>query len=109
MLQGGYLINMNEDFKLKPNFLIKYINGSPVQFDLNANLLIKETIWIGGSYRSFDSFDALLSIFITPKIQLGYSYDFATTKLMRVQKGSHEIMLHFRIPGKGKDQPACYF
>ncbi len=109
MLQAGYLMDVSENLKLKPNLLIKYVNGSPIQFDLNANLLIKETVWIGGSYRSLDSFDGLLSIFITPEMQVGYSYDFATTQLSGLQKGSHEIMLQFRIPVKGRDRMACYF
>ena len=111
MVQAGYLLNINDDFKLKPNLLIKYVNGAPVQFDLNANLLIKETVWLGASYRSLDSFDGMLSMFITPDIQFGYSYDFITTKLASVQKGSHEIMLKFRLPVKGRDPArlACYF
>jgi type IX secretion system PorP/SprF family membrane protein len=111
MIQAGYLLTINDDFKLKPNLLIKYVNGSPVQFDLNANLLIKETVWLGASYRSLDSFDGLFSVFITPDIQFGYSYDFITTKLASVQKGSHEVMLKFRLPIKGRDPArlACYF
>ena len=64
MLQGGYLAEINENLKFKPNFLIKYVNGSPVQFDLNANLLINEMLWVGTSYRTLDSFSALASLYI---------------------------------------------
>jgi hypothetical protein len=39
--------------------LVKYVNGSPVQFDLNANFLLKETLWLGASLRSMDSVDLL--------------------------------------------------
>lgn len=109
LLQAGYLLDLGQDFKLKPNLLIKYVNGSPIQFDINANLLIKETLWLGASYRSLDSFDALASIFITSDLQFGYSFDFTNTELAKVQKGSHEIMLKFRLPVKGRDHTACYF
>lgn len=109
LFQAGSLIEFNYDFKFKPNLLIKYVNGSPLQFDLNANVLIKETFWIGASYRSADSFDALASVLITPNVQLGYSYDFAHTELSQVQKGSHEIMLKFRVAVKGRDHKACYW
>jgi type IX secretion system PorP/SprF family membrane protein len=109
MLQAGYLANLNQNLKFKPNFLIKYVNGSPVQFDLNANLLINETLWVGASYRTLDSFSALASLYITKDIQFGYSYDVAHTAMSKVQKGSHEVMLQFRMGVKGRDQPRCYF
>ncbi len=109
LFQAGYLMQLNQDLKLKPNFLIKYVNGSPIQFDLNASVLIKETLWIGASYRSLDSIDAIASIFITKDLQLGYSFDFTNSPLAKVQKGSHEISLQFRLPVRGKDHTACYF
>lgn len=109
MLQAGYLAKINQNLRFKPNFLVKYVNGSPIQFDLNANLLINETLWVGTSYRSMDSFSALASVYVTNAIQFGYSYDVAHTALSKVQKGSHEIMLQFRMGVKGRDQPKCYF
>ncbi|WP_207429084.1 type IX secretion system membrane protein PorP/SprF [Pedobacter sp. SYSU D00535] len=109
MFQAGSLFEFSYDYKFKPNVLVKYVNGSPMQVDLNANLLIKELFWIGASYRSFESFDALASVFITPDIQFGYSYDFSTTEMSKTQKGSHEIMLKFRMPVKGRDHRACYW
>lgn len=109
LFQAGSLFEVNYDFKFKPNLLIKYVNGSPLQVDLNANVLLKEKLWLGASYRSLDSFDALASYFITPDVQFGYSYDFAHTELSKAQKGSHEIMLKFRFAVKGRDHKACYF
>ncbi len=97
------------DVKFKPNVLIKYVNGSPMQIDVNANVLLKETVWLGVSVRSFDSVDALAEVQVTPGIQLGYSYDFTTTQLSQVEKGSHEIMLSFRLGVKGRSFPKCYF
>lgn len=110
LFQAGVLLPLGYDFKLKPNFLIKYVNGAPVQFDLNANLLIKETVWVGASYRSQESFDAIASVYITPQIQFGYSYDFSNTELAKRHSGSHEIMLKFSFPVKGRDpHNTCYF
>ena len=109
MLQAGYLVSLGEDVRFKPNMLIKYVNGSPMQIDLNANFLLKEAVWLGASLRSLDSFDVLAEIEVTPSIQVGYSYDFTTTALSKVERGSHEIMLNFRLPVKGRSFPRCYF
>jgi len=58
-----------------------------------------------------DSFDIIAELQLTPNIQLGYSYDFTTSKLARVEKGSHEIVLNFRIGSKGSESTLarCYF
>lgn len=109
ILQGGYLADLGPDFKLKPNALIKYVNGAPMQIDLNANVLVKEAVWLGASWRSFDSFDFIAEVQLTPQLQLGYAYDFTTTELAKVQKGSHEVMLNFRLPVRGRSFPRCYF
>jgi hypothetical protein len=69
-----------------------------VQADFNANLLIKDVIWIGASYRSFESIDALLELQLSSQLKLGYAYDFATSRQVRsVTGGSHEMMLNYRF------------
>ncbi len=109
IMQGGYLVDLTDDIKFKPNALVKYVNGSPVEIDLNANFLLKEILWIGGSLRSMDSFDVIAEVGLTPNIQLGYSYDFTTTQLSKVEKGSHEIVLSFRFAPRSGSLPRCYF
>ena len=109
MLQGGYLADLSENVKFKPNVLVKYVNGAPLQMDVNANFLLKDAIWLGASWRSFDSFDAIAEIQLGPNVQVGYSYDFTTTGLSKVESGSHEVMLNFRFPIKGRSFPKCYF
>jgi type IX secretion system PorP/SprF family membrane protein len=71
---AGYLFDLNESLKLKPNFLVKAVQGSPLELDLNTNLLIKELIWVGVSWRSFNSVNALLQLQVTNKLQIGYNY-----------------------------------
>lgn len=97
-LNTGYIFDLNRDLKLKPNLLIKAVEGAPVEADINLSLLIQEMIWLGVSYRSFDSFDALIQLNINEQLSLGYAYDFATTTDLRsVHSGSHEIMINYRL------------
>lgn len=110
-VQGGYVFDLSEDLKLKPNVLIKAVEGAPVQLDLNANLLIMEVLWVGLSWRSFESVDALLQLQLTDRLQLGYSYDFATSsQLSSVNGGSHELSLNYRFTiGHKKSVSPRYF
>ncbi|MFY0594255.1 type IX secretion system membrane protein PorP/SprF [Roseivirga sp.] len=108
---AGYVFDISRDLKFKPNLLIKYVENAPIEFDVNANFLIKDIIWAGLSYRSFDSFDALFQVQVNKQFQFGYSYDFATTTdLRRVNSGSHEIMLQYTfVFGKKKIISPRYF
>ncbi|MTI29768.1 PorP/SprF family type IX secretion system membrane protein [Xanthovirga aplysinae] len=97
-ITGGVVLDLNRFLKLKPNILLKAVSGAPIQMDLNANLLIYDTVWLGLSYRSLESFDALTQFQLTPQLLLGYSFDFATTTaLSRVNSGSHEISVNYRF------------
>lgn len=108
---AGYVFDISRDLKFKPNLLIKYVENAPVEFDINANLLIKDIIWAGLSYRSFDSFDALIQVQVSKQFQFGYAYDFATTTdLRRVNAGSHELMIQYTfVYGKKKIISPRYF
>ena len=95
---AGYVFDLSPQVKLKPNILIKAVPGAPVEFDLNVNALLRDIFWVGISWRTFDSFDAILQFQVNEQLQVGYSYDFATTTdLKRVNGGSHELMVSYRF------------
>jgi type IX secretion system PorP/SprF family membrane protein len=94
---AGYVIDLNRDLKLKPNVLLKAVQGAPASVDLNTNLLIKETLWVGMSYRSFDALSWLVELQASPKIRIGYAYDMTVSPLKQVNSGSHELMLNYRV------------
>lgn len=94
----GYVIDLNQNLKLKPSTLLKVVEGAPIQLDLNANLLVMEVLWVGLSWRSFDSVDGILQLQLTDRLQFGYAYDFSTTSEVRsVNSGSHEISLNYQF------------
>ncbi|GAA5043814.1 membrane protein [Marivirga lumbricoides] len=95
---AGKLFALSPNVKLLSSVLFKAVDGAPAEFDINASVLLQEVLWLGLSYRSFDSFDGIIRIQVTPAFQIGYSYDFITTsELSRVNGGSHEIMLNYRF------------
>lgn len=97
-LTAGHMFELSHNVKLKPNILIKAVEGAPIQMDLNANVLFSDVLWLGVSWRSLSDFDALIELQLTDQLLLGYSYDFAsTTDLSRVNSGSHELMLNYRF------------
>ena len=93
----GYVFDLNQDFKLKPNVLIKMVNGASVELDLNATLYYKNLVGLGISWRTMDAFVVFFQVQITERLQLGYAYDITTTAVRKVSYGSHEIFLNYRF------------
>lgn len=96
-LTAGYVFKTKNNLAIKPSFLIKYLPNAPVELDLNCNLLIKNTFWIGASYRTGDAIVGILEYDIGTNFRIGYSYDFTTSALSDYNSGSHEIMLSFKF------------
>lgn len=92
---GGIVLGKNDDIKFKPSFLVKYVKGAPVQFDLNLNILFNEIVWVGGSYRNGDAVSIIFEYELSRKLRLGYAYDYPISKLSTVTTGSHEIMMGY--------------
>jgi len=96
-LSSGYVFPVGSDLNLKPSFLIKYVNGAPIEGDINGTLWIKDVLGIGLQYRTSADIAALLEIQATPQIRFGYSYDRSVTRLQNFNSGSHEIMLRYEF------------
>jgi type IX secretion system PorP/SprF family membrane protein len=94
-ITAGYLMDLNHHLKLKPNVLISAVEGAPVSYDLNLNLLIKDVLWVGVSSHSFSAYDILTEIQLTDQLRLGYSYGMSSNDLSRFDSGSHEFMLNY--------------
>jgi type IX secretion system PorP/SprF family membrane protein len=97
IITGGYVFTLNQLFKLKPNFLFKVVDGRPVEFDVNANLLFDEIIWVGLSYKSSRQAVLLTDLQLTDQIRFGYSYTITAGHIRVVELGSHEVMLNYRF------------
>ncbi len=96
-LTGAYVFDLSKDLKFKPTMLTKATLGSPAQVDLSANFLIKEKFWLGGTYRTGDSFGFIAQWIFDKKLRVGYAIDFTTTELRSYHNGIHEIMVSYEL------------
>ncbi|HEX3009359.1 MAG TPA: type IX secretion system membrane protein PorP/SprF, partial [Bacteroidales bacterium] len=93
LITSGYLFNLSPDIKFKPSVLLKYVNGAPVEIDINGIAWFYDIIALGASYRSLASVNLVAQVRVTNQLYLGYVYEYATTKLRTFSIGSHEFML----------------
>ncbi|WP_199141622.1 PorP/SprF family type IX secretion system membrane protein [Pedobacter sp. ASV12] len=106
-LTAGMLLPLNENFQLKPSFLLKDDRGGPTSLDVNAFLIMADRVWIGGSYRTgvklynksylqkdlsnLNSAVAAIQVFPSKEFRIGYAYDFSIGPLRGYSSGTHEI------------------
>lgn len=94
---GGYVFDLNSEFKLKPAFMLRAIPNAPLSVDITANVLFSEKFEAGIGYRWGNSLTGLVNFKITPQLRIGYAYGYNYTSLGEFSSGTHEIMLLFDL------------
>ena len=73
MLATGCVLRLNPDLLLRPSVMLKYVRNSPAQLDLNLQLVMKDIVWVGASYRTGGTLVGMLGFQFNPQLKLGYS------------------------------------
>jgi len=100
---AGYRFQLNEDFSMIPSVMLKYVQPTPAQFDVNAKLQYRDLLWAGAGYRLKDGFNAMAGLNVSNTFNVSYSYDYTTSQLNTITRGTHEIVLGFLIGNKYGD------
>ncbi|WP_316797876.1 type IX secretion system membrane protein PorP/SprF [Pedobacter frigidisoli] len=124
-LTAGMVFPMNNDFLFKPSFLIKDDLNGPTSLDLNASMMIRERLWLGGVYRTSvklypkpllqsdvrnrSAIGLIAEFFVQSNLRIGYGYDYSLNKLGNYDYGSHEISIGYYLNTAKSRRPKCYF
>lgn len=95
LLFSRYTFTLSTFIQIQPGFLIKYLRGIPVSYDLNANVIFGKAITTGLSYRKTESVAFLLRAQLTPQLQFGYGFDYPVSYNATLSNGSHEFMVNY--------------
>lgn len=114
-LNLGYSLDISRKVVLLPSILVK-TTFSQTQIDFSALFRYNDNIFLGGSFRGYNSetIDAVAIIGgfkLNEKITIAYAYDLTLSELSTVSNGSHEIMLNYnlgKVFGKGKPPHIIY-
>lgn len=109
ILNGGMLVKLSSQFKLKPSTLLRYAQSGDYQIDLNANLIYNDFLWLGISYRHAESVVALLEVQINQQFRVAYAYDYSLSIFRKYTSGSHEIGLQYEFGYRVKSMDPRFF
>jgi len=98
-LAGGYVWNVGtyKNHALKTSFMLRGTEGAPLSFDLTGVFYFNEKLGLGLTYRHKAALTGILQYYISPRFYLGFSYDYATTRLRYVNSGTYEFLLSYDI------------
>ncbi len=100
---AGYRFLVSEDFNLIPSLMIKYVNPVPTQVEANAKLQYRDLAWVGATYRHNDGLAGMLGLNVGNFFNVGYAYDYTTSRLNNFSKGTHEIIVGLLIGNRYAD------
>lgn len=93
IMSAGAVFDINNEWKIRPSFLLKYTKAAPLEGDINASAIFKDAFWFGASLRTGDAVALILQYQTNNYFRVGYSYDIGISGLRTYQNGSHEIMI----------------
>jgi len=96
-LTGGYVFYISNDLILKPSVMLRAVKSEALQYDINLNAWIQNTVGLGVSYRSKDALVGMVNIRVTSEITLGYAYDYLISNMTHFSTGSHELIVNFQF------------
>ncbi|MEV4887382.1 type IX secretion system membrane protein, PorP/SprF family [Chitinophaga ginsengisegetis] len=99
----GYRLWINDDLNVMPSVMLKMITAMPFSVDVNARFMYRDRLWLGASYRINDGVAAMFGVNISSQFNIGYSYDYTSSSLNTVSRGTHEIMIGFLLGNKYGD------
>jgi type IX secretion system PorP/SprF family membrane protein len=94
---AGYRFLLGDDFNFIPSAMVKYVYPLPVQYEANTKLQYRDLLWLGAGYRYKDGFSGMVGMNIANTANIGYAYDYTTSKLNNYTKGTHEIIVGFLL------------
>jgi type IX secretion system PorP/SprF family membrane protein len=101
---AGYKFFVSEDISMLPSVMVKSLGSSiPAQADVNVKAQYQDLLWVGASYRNKYGFAGMAGVNVAKTVTISYSYDYTTTNINTVSKGTHEILLGFVFGNKYND------
>lgn len=106
MFSGEYDFHFsgNKAVVLRPNAIVRYVPGAPLQYDLTAFVSHSKIGWASVGYKSGYSIQMNIGFSVMQQFKVGYSYEYLIGAMKNYSTGAHhEIMLGFTFPSKNKE------
>jgi type IX secretion system PorP/SprF family membrane protein len=103
-LGGGYVFRLRSlnNLIFKPTARGRATWNNPLQFDIGANFMLMERLWLGGMYRSGDAVCVTSQWIFNNNLRLGFAIDVTYTDIYPYQFGTYEFSIGYDIDFYGR-------
>lgn len=111
-LNGGYVFRFRTlyNFVFKPTAMVRATWGAPLQYDISANFLVREMLWLGAMYRSGDALCATVTWLVNDNLRIGFAMDLTYNEIWPYQYGTYEFSMGYHMDFFGRSYTrAKYF
>lgn len=82
----------------KPSLLLKLVEGSKVELDVNVSVLFNKSLWVGTGYRSNRTLLFYFEVFVKPAFSFSYSFDYFSFAPNDIRNANaHEFRLSINL------------
>ena len=81
--------------------LVKLATPSPVSVDVNGKIIYLDRLFAGVSYRREDAIAVIGGIYVSPALDVSYSYDATASRLNNFSPHTHEIVVGIKFNNTG--------
>ncbi len=107
---AGLLFDWGDNVQVQPQVLLKYVDGTPFDGDVNLNFIFKNKVTAGLGYRLGGSINSgigesailLLGAQVSESLLIGISYDATLSELRTYNSGSIEAVVRYCIGGQSE-------
>lgn len=106
LLSGSYEIPISsiKDLSFVPNFMMRFVKNTPLQYDINAQVKLKSKGWFSVNYRNKYAIGLNIGVHALKNLKMGYSYNVNTQNSAHISASNHEFLIGytFRKTSKSK-------
>lgn len=105
MLSAAYRIEL-EGAVIEPQLLYGRQGANQARMEALATVFLRELVWVGGSYRNGYGASFFAGVRLGEVARIGYAYELASQQVAGLGRGSHELLLSYRLGEKKESGPA---
>ncbi len=111
-LNAGYIFKFYALNKIifKPTLMVRASVGQPIQYDLAANFMLRDRLWLGVMFRSGNAVSAMTQWILSNNMRIGFAMDITYNEIFPYQYGTYEFTFGYDIDFFGRSyMRAKYF
>lgn len=103
-LNGGYVFHLDPFDRVifKPTAMVRATLGLPLEYDLAANFLLYEKLWLGLMSRSGNALCATSQWMLSNSLRVGFAMDITYNEIFPYQMGTYEFTIGYDIDFFGR-------